>query len=365
MPLQVIFRVADIAQVSVLTQLVKEDALINSANTNLVTSHQTPPVTGIAKACWQAGGDSVLSQCDQLKETHPHKLELGGAVYTDSGKLAASAGIKYIIHAMAMAYRPVKAKPFLRKRRQLASPQSVATALLSALYLADVKLKLRSVAVQIMCSRPNYSTVLASEAPRVMLYSMLNAISSYRTQSTLRQVTIYIQDRPECAKLLVEAHRMIQPLGSNLSTMNNTSTQFSNAQIIRRRLGRQVMWVDIEHEQDHKQSILYQWKSACIQCELLKTSQQCIDKLSVCKDHPAVIITNWTRPHAKDDLDGLGLVKLLRTLNFQGVIICYGLSAVQEQSKFHQVLIAGANLVTADHDLLKGVVLHGLGLFEY
>ena len=345
-------KVGDIATVEGLKGLVSEEAFINSANTNLVSSNQVPPVTGIAKALWEAGGDTILHQCDRILQER--SLSVGEAVRTDAGLLMEQTSLKMVIHAIAMGYR--QKKEYVRKRRQLATPQTVAQALHAALRLADGQdggPGVRSIAVQIMCSRPNYSIVAPSEAGRVMMNAMLIVLNSFEPTGSLERVVLYIQERLECAKLLVEAQSFLN---------------FGCQQPIEQ-MSSEVWWVDKEFLGDqvsrNKEEVFALWRPKHITWKKFPSSQQLLDSLTQHQQPPKVIITNMRRPEGEEA--GLKLIQTLRSekFNYKGILIMYGFTVGKYITKVYETLQAGANLATADQDLVAEVVLTGCGQFEY
>lgn len=148
------------------------DAVVCSANNWLFLG------TGNAGEIRKAGGEEIQKECDQIIARNNDKpLKIGSAVITGSANLSDKTGYrKYVIHAIGLGYREMRNnKP---TGRILATPDSVGSAVTSALELAD-KLKIYSIAFPLMCARPGYSIYKTADAPRILLQAMLTVIKKF------------------------------------------------------------------------------------------------------------------------------------------------------------------------------------------
>jgi len=211
----------------------------------------------------------------------------------------------------------------------------------NTLELAD-QIQISSLAMRIMCSRKGYSTVDLSEAPRVMLLTMLNTIKSFCGQH-LKHVTLYLQEKPAYAKLLIEA-LMFASCGRSL-------LKFSP----------KVLWID-KNDKRTKNACIRSWEQLGIQTiYIVSTSQKTEDDtfLQIQTDDISVVITNYSRPSSPTA--GLDLIKRLKDAGFPGIMVVYGASMASKDGKDYtqgkiNCLSHGAHLATYDLEVVNAVV---------
>lgn len=153
------------------------DCIVNSANNHLLSRK----CTGIAGALRKAGGPELQKASDEAKRHLGGIVPVGEAVWTGGGRLPCG-----VVHAVGLAYSP---------QRVLATPQTVRQSFAAALRVAAAN-GCRKAAVKLMCARPGYSTVPASDAPAVMLSAMLAGADDVRRKRgeafSLEQVLIFV-----------------------------------------------------------------------------------------------------------------------------------------------------------------------------
>ena len=163
------------------------DAIVCSANNWLVLG------SSVAGEIDAMDGGGVQVECNEIIKSNGGALEIGIAVSTSAGTLAdVKTNLRIIIHAIGMGY--VAKINNGAEDRILATPESVSKAVTNTLKIAE-KEQIHSIAFPLMCARSGYNTLDDVDGPRIMLETMVQAITSFcEINNCVLEVTICTGD---------------------------------------------------------------------------------------------------------------------------------------------------------------------------